>query len=100
MTEPVRVVVVLQADPGKGADQVAAFAKVASLVRAEEGCLQYDLHAVVDDPDRFVVVERWASPEALEAHLASPHMAAYAEGVGAFRQQPAQIHVITAEPIA
>jgi quinol monooxygenase YgiN len=96
----VRVVVVLQADPGKGAEQVAAFEAVAPLVRAEQGCLQYDLHAVADDPDRFVVLEHWASREALEGHLASAHMAAYAEQVGAFRQQPAEIHVIGGERIA
>jgi quinol monooxygenase YgiN len=96
----VRVVVVLQADPGKGPEQVAAFEAVARLVRAEDGCLQYDLHAVADDPDRFVVLEQWASREALDAHLDSPHMAAYADQVGDFRQQPAEIHVISAERIA
>jgi quinol monooxygenase YgiN len=29
-------------------------------------------------PDTFVVIEKWESPEALKAHGASPHMAAYA----------------------
>ena len=100
MTDGVRVVVVLQADPGKGSEQVAAFAEIARLVRAEAGCLQYDLHAVADDPDRFVVLERWASREALDAHLATPHLAAYAARVGEFRQRPAEIHVISAEPVA
>ena len=28
--------------------------------------------------DAFVVIEKWESPEALNAHAASPHMAAYA----------------------
>ena len=100
MADHVRVVVVLRADPGMGAEQVAAFAELAPLVRAEEGCLRYDLHAVVDDPDRFVVVEQWASREALDAHLASAHIAAYAERVGAFRQLPAEVHVLTNEPVA
>ena len=27
--------------------------------------------------DAFVVIEKWESPEALKAHAASPHMAAY-----------------------
>ena len=27
--------------------------------------------------DTFVVIEKWESPEALKAHAASPHMAAY-----------------------
>ena len=29
-------------------------------------------------PDSFVVIEKWASAEALKAHGTSPHMAAYA----------------------
>ena len=28
-------------------------------------------------PDTFVVIEKWASLEALKAHAAAPHMAAY-----------------------
>jgi quinol monooxygenase YgiN len=28
-------------------------------------------------PDTFVVLEKWESAEALKAHAASPHMAAY-----------------------
>ena len=27
--------------------------------------------------DAFVVIEKWESPEALKAHAAAPHMAAY-----------------------
>jgi quinol monooxygenase YgiN len=56
-------------------------------VRAEEGCIE-DV-PVIDvptfgpfqaelGPDTFVVVEKWASAEALNAHAASPHMKAYA----------------------
>jgi quinol monooxygenase YgiN len=56
-------------------------------VHAEEGCIEYV--PVVDaatfgpfqtelGPDTFVVVERWTSPETLNAHAASPHMRSYA----------------------
>jgi len=56
-------------------------------VRAERGCIEYG--PVVDaDPalgfqtklgaDSFMVVEKWADMEALKAHAAAPHMAAYA----------------------
>jgi quinol monooxygenase YgiN len=100
MTGPVRVLAILQADPGKGPDQLAAFERLAPLVRAEDGCLQYDLHAVVDDPDRFVVVEQWASRGALDAHLASDHMAAYAAEVPAFRTQPADVIILGYDRIA
>jgi quinol monooxygenase YgiN len=56
-------------------------------VRAEKGCIEYD--ATIDTegmgsfqtkfgPDTFVVVEKWESTDALKAHSAAPHMAAYA----------------------
>ena len=56
-------------------------------VRAEKGCIEYGAAVDVDPalkfqtafgPDSFVVVEKWESPEALMAHAAAPHMAAYA----------------------
>lgn len=100
MTDAVRVLAILQADQGKGPAQLAAFEQLAPLVRAEGGCLQYDLHAVVDAPDRFVVVEQWASREALDAHLASAHMATYAAGVSAFRTQPADVLILGYDRVA
>jgi quinol monooxygenase YgiN len=56
-------------------------------VRAENGCIEYGAAVDVDvlgrfqallGPDSFVVIEKWASAEALKAHGASAHMAAYA----------------------
>ena len=46
-----------------------------SLVRAEEGCLQYDYHLSCEQEDTVVLLEKWSSPAALERHLAQPHMA-------------------------
>jgi quinol monooxygenase YgiN len=100
MTDPVRVVAVLQVHPGKGPEQVAEFEQLAPVVRAEEGCLQYDLHAVLDDPDRFVVIEQWASREALDAHAASEHMAALAQRSAAFRVRHAEVLVLGDQRLA
>ncbi len=68
-----------------------SFAKLAPLVHAEEGCIEYG--AAVDEPtgmsvqemagdDAVVVVEKWESLAALEAHLKAPHMNAWREEVG------------------
>ena len=85
--EPVHVVAVITARPGKRAELLAAFKANVANVHAEEGCLEYV--ATVDTPDghkiqtrfgddTFVVVEKWASLAHLKAHGAAPHMAAYA----------------------
>ncbi len=43
----------------------------------EEGCLSYDLHQSISDPDCFVFVERWETREHLTAHMQTPHLKAW-----------------------
>jgi quinol monooxygenase YgiN len=47
--------------------------RMAPLSRAEPGCLQYEAHRQRDDPNTFVLFERYADEAALEAHAASSH---------------------------
>ncbi len=47
--------------------------------RAEPGCVSYDLNHSVTDPDTMVFVERWASREAIDAHMRMPHFLAWRE---------------------
>ncbi|MEU9179950.1 putative quinol monooxygenase [Streptomyces sp. NPDC048550] len=91
MSTHVDLVILISALPGRGREQVEAFERLAPLVRAEEGCLRYDLHAVAGDPDRFVLIERWASREAIAAHDVSPHMVAADAANSAFRAGPAEV---------
>ncbi len=68
--------------------------------RAEPGCLQYDLHAVDGDADRFVRLERRASPAALAAHDVTPHMIAADARNPSFRAGPATVWKLAPEPLA
>ncbi|MFE7516862.1 putative quinol monooxygenase [Streptomyces sp. NPDC057540] len=99
MSQPIKLIVLVATLPGRGAEQLAAFEALAPLVRAEEGCLQYDLHRVADDPDRFALVERWASAEALAAHDAAPHMVAAGAAHRAFRAGPAEVVRLVDAPV-
>ncbi|MCW8345943.1 MULTISPECIES: putative quinol monooxygenase [Vibrio] len=45
--------------------------------RAEEGCINYDLHQDNNNPAHFTFYENWTSPELLQAHLRSAHIAKY-----------------------
>jgi quinol monooxygenase YgiN len=85
--ETVHVVAIVTARPGKRAELLHAFQANVPAVHAEEGCIEYV--AAVDaegagssqtrfGEDTFVVVEKWASLDALKAHAAAAHMAAYA----------------------
>ncbi len=82
----IHVVAVITAKPGQRDKILEAFRANRPAVLAEEGCIEYT--ATVDaagmpasrgtfGADTFVVVEKWATLPALQAHAASPHMAAY-----------------------
>jgi quinol monooxygenase YgiN len=86
----IHVIAVITAKPGKREAVLQAFRANVPAVRAEKGCIEYG--AAIDTPgdlkiqtrvgaDTFVVVEKWEGVEALKAHAAAPHMAAYAAKV-------------------
>jgi quinol monooxygenase YgiN len=49
---------------------------------AEEGCITYGFWTHPDQPGVLRVYEEWESDEAMVAHFATPHMAAFMEGMG------------------
>ena len=78
----IHVVATLKIDPAQREAFLAEFAALTPLVLAEDGCLEYG--ATVDEPtpievqelageDAVVVIEKWESVPALEAHLAARH---------------------------
>jgi quinol monooxygenase YgiN len=86
----IHVIAVVTARPGLRAKILEAFNANVPNVRAEQGCLEYGAAIDLDPalkfqapigPDTFMVVEKWESAEALKAHAAAPHMAAYAAKV-------------------
>lgn len=74
--EALDVVATLRAREGRGDALVEVVRSGIATVRAEEGCLRYDLHRVRRDDEAFVMVERWASKDALRAHGESAHFQA------------------------
>ncbi len=57
------------------ADEVAeAIAKLVGPARAEPGSVLYQCHRDPEDPNVFFFYEQFASPDAYQAHIDSPHM--------------------------
>ncbi len=74
------VVGAFKANAGKEEEEaLEAFDALVEPAHGEEGCVLNALHRGTDDPARFAFIERWASRELLDAHLASPHVAAALE---------------------
>lgn len=59
--------------------------------RAEDGCLNYDLHRSADEPSLFMFHETWSSREALEKHLSQPSMGAFDERTEGMLAEPEEI---------
>jgi quinol monooxygenase YgiN len=58
----------------------AAYALIDAARRAP-GCIYYDLHASVTDPDRAMCFEQWADRAAADRHLASPEVASFSAAI-------------------
>jgi quinol monooxygenase YgiN len=80
------VLATIELQSGKRPDFLAEFRKIIPAVRAEAGCMEYfpAIDTVSGLPvqgqlrdDVVVVVEKWESVAALEAHLIAPHMMDY-----------------------
>lgn len=83
----IHVIAVITAKPGMRENILQLFRANVPAVRAEQGCIEYGAAVDADPalpfqtkygPDTFLVVEKWESMDALKAHAAAPHMAAYA----------------------
>ena len=61
----------------------AAIADMEIASQAEAGCISYRFTQELSHPERMIVVEQWASVDALKAHFAAPHMAAFSAALAA-----------------
>lgn len=85
----IHVVAIMTAKTGRRAELLKLFLAVLPTVHAEDGCIEY--RPIIDNnaglegarepigPDSYVVIEKWASVEALDAHAATNHMREYGE---------------------
>ncbi len=102
----IHIVAIITAKPGQRDKILDAYRANRPAVLAEEGCIEYT--AAVDaagmpasrgsfGPDTFVVIEKWASQAALQAHAASPHMADYSAKTKELTEKR-MIHIL--EPVS
>ena len=83
----IHVIAFVTAKPGMREEVLREFHANRPNVLAEKGCIEYAPATDAEgagpiqsplDPDTFAVIEKKESLEALKAHAAAPHMAAYA----------------------
>lgn len=69
-------------------------------VRAEKGCLLYDLHQAKDGSNSLYFYEIWQDKASLDAHSVAPHMKAYRELVKDWLAAPTQVQLWSAVDVA
>ena len=73
---PLALIARFRVRAGAGARVEKAFAEASIQTAREAGVLAYQLHREPDNPDGFVVYERWRSLRDLERHLRATYVAA------------------------
>lgn len=51
--------------------------KLIDITRAEEGCINYDLHQDNENPNLFLFYENWKNRDLWKNHMKNPHLADY-----------------------
>jgi quinol monooxygenase YgiN len=72
----------------------SVLAKYVVLSRGQPGCRNIDLCASATNPGRFVIIEKWESPEAQRTHFDSQEMVEMARGCEGLLASPPQIDLL------
>ena len=91
------VTAIFQPVPGKRDLVLAAMEEVIPRVHAEAGCELYAIHEQHDGT--IVMIEKWESPELLDAHGAGAPVAAFQARLDGLLSSPVVVTRMTAIPI-
>ncbi|MFI6362189.1 putative quinol monooxygenase [Nocardia sp. NPDC050630] len=98
MADPYVVVATMIAEPGQEELVEQTLTTAAAAVHAEPGCLMYALHRKTGTTGHFVMIEKWASKEALRAHGGGTAMREIGQALATALTGPAEISVFDPLP--
>jgi len=86
----ISVLATIETAEGRRDEFLAIFRELVPKVVAEDGCIEYapwiDLDTTISSQDEprssaMIVIEKWESIDALEAHLIAPHMLEFRKAI-------------------
>jgi quinol monooxygenase YgiN len=84
-----------RASPASDAARLAGvLANYVVMTRGAPGCRNIDFCVSVSDPNVFVILQKWDSPDAQETHFDSPIMVSMAEGCRGLLAEAPQIELL------
>ena len=78
----------------KGGMEEAVRQELMSLIspsRADDGCINYDLHQATDDKSIFLFYENWSNKNNLDKHSKTPHFKSFFEKAESMLAEPIDI---------
>lgn len=84
-------IVLLRAKAGKSAALGIALKELVTLTVKEPGCAINELTQSVDDPDTWMVYERWRGQAALDSHMRQPYVKRFLDAMGDLLSEPPSI---------
>jgi quinol monooxygenase YgiN len=82
------VIVHIDVSPPGTAETVKALRVFAQRVRAEEGCIRFDVLQQIGRPNHFTLVEEWTNQAGYDADLSSPEAREFREKLEPFLGSP------------
>lgn len=73
----------IESDEASIAAMQQAIAAMEQASQAEDGCFDYTFSVELNNPSVLRITEQWRDMDALNAHFATPHMAAFQAAMGA-----------------
>jgi quinol monooxygenase YgiN len=80
---PLYLAVHIVAKPGQESALRQALEALVAPSRADDGCMQYDLHVDRDTPARLFFYEAWRDEAAWQAHDKAAHLVRFRQDAGA-----------------
>jgi quinol monooxygenase YgiN len=90
-SELVTVVVRIRAKEGHEVEVRRELLALVAPTRAERGCLNYDLHEMLDEPTLVLFHETWLSDADLDRHLMELHLQSWIAKNDALLVEPMQL---------
>jgi quinol monooxygenase YgiN len=84
-------IVTMRFDAAEPAALLGVLSKYVVLTRMEPGCRNIDLCASVTTPGRYLLIQKWDSPQPQRAHFDSPAMVEMAEACRGLLSGPPDI---------
>jgi quinol monooxygenase YgiN len=84
-------IVLLRAAESASAQLGAALSELVTQTRKEPGCAVCELNQSIDDPQAWMVYERWRGQGAFDSHMQQPYVARFLARVGELTSEPPQV---------